>query len=596
MTARAEVDALGTELLQACDARDRACQPEANRLINEIAALEPWRSKVQEQARLIQARWNKASDYVNALGESFAEGTENLIALISGVDQALLDVGTTPVSRLTSEAAIAIQRARGERSRDPLHHHSGEQKKLLRDLLISRVPADEIAVGHATAETNTETKTLIRRAGSGFDASVRAVSAWHPLPWIVEPFEESRPPHLGLGLAYTSVRTDFVELPAMPDQPVATLSAASRNALSAFPPRQVFDAWQRTYAAEVEHTTHSRIPMPIEAMPRHPVPADAAALRHWYAAAAWGSAFRCPADHGTSTAQSRIAIATQAAVPFWLPPGHTVNYVDSEPLSPDDLADLRLPYAQVFLAFADPLQLDPIPDVDIPGFDTGYAWLAHIVTETVGKGRSRPYSMTEMLSAGTQAFTTERLNLLDLVAKLGARVEGIVFLADASGRMDDEFAWCITIPTKSGGVLGRWTLPASVQHTAFRDQAINLAAVTAWGDWHRPDDESDHTQPRSNSRPGADRRRLADTAATVRILNVKATARQDTGGGAEPGAQVAPHIRRGHWRRQRYGPNRSLVRRVRIAPVLVNASRGDIGHRVYRLPTVTDAHMQDRQR
>ncbi|WP_146097556.1 hypothetical protein [Nocardia nova] len=590
LSTRAEVDALKAKLRQACDDRDRACQPEADRLINEIAALQPWRSKVQEQMRLIQVRWGKASEYIDELGDTFSEGTENLLAIVSGVDQALLDIGTTPVAQLTSEAAVRIQRARGERSRDPIHHHSDKQKKLFKDLLISRIPADEVSTDHLASATDTEPATLVRRAGTVLDASVRAVSAWHPMPWIVEPSGESISPDLGLGLAFTSIRTDFVGLPEVPDQPAATMSAASRNALAARPPRQVFDAWHRTFAAETEHCIRSRIPTPVDATPRHPVPADAATLRHWYAAAAWGRAFRSPADCGTSTAHSRIAVATQAAVPFWLPPGHTVTYVDSEPLSSDDLGDLRLPYPQVFLAFADPLQLAPILELDIPGFDEAYAWLAHIVADIAAKERSRRQTITEVLSAGTRGFTGERLSMLDYTAHLGARVEGIVFLADALGRLDDEFAWCLTIPAKSGGVLGRWTLPASLERTAFRDQVINLAAVTAWGDWHRPEDDSAGGDLHATIQLDADRRRLTNAAATVRVLNVKTTARSDSGDGAYSGAQVAPHIRRGHWRRQRYGPSRSLVRRVRIAPVLVNASRGDIGHRVYRLPPVADGH------
>jgi hypothetical protein len=38
---------------------------------------------------------------------------------------------------------------------------------------------------------------------------------------------------------------------------------------------------------------------------------------------------------------------------------------------------------------------------------------------------------------------------------------------------------------------------------------------------------------------------------------------------------IAPHWRRGHWRMQRHGPQRSLVKRIRIKPILVNADRAE---------------------
>ena len=45
------------------------------------------------------------------------------------------------------------------------------------------------------------------------------------------------------------------------------------------------------------------------------------------------------------------------------------------------------------------------------------------------------------------------------------------------------------------------------------------------------------------------------------------------------GKSVTPHWRRGHWRRQHYGQGNSLVRRIRIAPVIVGGHKGDPAHR-----------------
>jgi hypothetical protein len=42
---------------------------------------------------------------------------------------------------------------------------------------------------------------------------------------------------------------------------------------------------------------------------------------------------------------------------------------------------------------------------------------------------------------------------------------------------------------------------------------------------------------------------------------------------AKAGGLLRPHWRRGHWRTQRHGPQRSLVKRIRIKPTLVNADR-----------------------
>ena len=79
-------------------------------------------------------------------------------------------------------------------------------------------------------------------------------------------------------------------------------------------------------------------------------------------------------------------------------------------------------------------------------------------------------------------------------------------------------------------------------------------------------------------------RRDADRhGADVHVLNVARTVGHARS--AEPtGKTVAPHVRRGHWRRQRYGEGNAQVRRIRIAPLLVNAHLGDMAERVYRLP------------
>jgi hypothetical protein len=58
--------------------------------------------------------------------------------------------------------------------------------------------------------------------------------------------------------------------------------------------------------------------------------------------------------------------------------------------------------------------------------------------------------------------------------------------------------------------------------------------------------------------------------------------------GEPTGRTTAPHRRRGHWRRQHYDYGRTQTRRIRIAPVVVNAGRlGAARPQIYRLPKPT---------
>ena len=583
LAARAEADALKAELAAACADRDHACQAEIGRLSNEIAALEPWVATMGEMDHRLDDRWAKLVGPLHLALGGGREGTESLVALLTADDVVVLRDGVKANARTTSATVTAIQRARGDRrTLRPQQHYNAAQAQMIKDLVASRLPADDL---RARADV-VDYEAIEGAVGGAREHSATAVSAWHPIPWIAEPSVDSARAAKSLGLVLDDAHTDFPEGPAIPTQPQATLSAATRNALGSLPTRRVFTEWQRVHAVAGEHTKESRIPMPLAAMPRHAIPADAAALQHWYSAAAWGSALRHAGGPGSS-AQSRIAVATQCAVPFWLPPGHTMNYVDSEPLSGDDRTEIRLPYAQVFLALADPMRLDPVAEPSAE-FDESWAWMAHTVSDILGRGQKR--NLATMLSAGTRGFTTNRIDVCELLEQRGARIEGVVLLADAAGRLDDEFAWCITVPAKSGGVLGRWTLPASLARTEFRDQVINLAAVAAWGDWHSPDADEKGDQDRAAGASNDEPR--ADGASAVRVLNVKATTRSESGTATGAGTRLSPHIRRGHWRRQRYGPKRSLEKRVRIAPVLVNASRGDIGPRVYRLPVTAAAGLR----
>jgi hypothetical protein len=135
----------------------------------------------------------------------------------------------------------------------------------------------------------------------------------------------------------------------------------------------------------------------------------------------------------------------------------------------------------------------------------------------------------------------------------------------------------------------RTVVPAHRSKCSWASVVENLAAACAWADWHEADQElaeiTTARRARQVTNEATFRRLYARGGpAGVRVLNVKRTA----GGGARThqptGRALSPHVRRGHWRRQRHGPAKTLVKRVRIAPVLVNASRSGLAPRVYRLP------------
>lgn len=71
--------------------------------------------------------------------------------------------------------------------------------------------------------------------------------------------------------------------------------------------------------------------------------------------------------------------------------------------------------------------------------------------------------------------------------------------------------------------------------------------------------------------------------AVVYMVGTEITSAQQSA--AERGL-IAPHWRRGHWRMQRHGPQRSLVKRIRIKPILVNADAAndqEVKGHVYRV-------------
>jgi hypothetical protein len=370
--------------------------------------------------------------------------------------------------------------------------------------------------------------------------------------------------------------------------PLASTPAASRNALAEQRAEGALGAWRsvfesrRLVAESLGLSSH-----PFAPLVHHPHPAQGLALQNAYALAAFAGWIH----HGPGSVYARAAIGLTAAATYWLPAGQTASFAESDPLNEADRAEMILPFPQVFLAFAEPLVLEPtISRSELT--EEKRAVLSEVTHDL--------YRDNGSVSSGFEhAFSRTHPDLMvlptvdEMLSEFGAHIEGVLLLADSLGRPEDRFAWCLTFPGAYGTTLGRFVVPALRSTTEYRDVVDNLTAVVAWAQWHEPDQSTD--VPLGVGRGELDAyitdpdfvRNARRAGAGIRVVDVRATNRGASARASHDGeateANVSPHIRRGHWRRQRFGHGLEQSKRIRIAPVLVNAYRGDIAHRVYRL-------------
>jgi hypothetical protein len=569
MRQRADLDAeLRADLAEAIAARDAACAPQIQRIGTDrdvirtatrdlVAANQPIR---RHHDRVIEWAWREM-------------GTELFYALLTG-NRAFTYQGVVSTG-LSSEATEAIQRARGVRHHKALDFTTDQKRALsVAAAAATGVALPDDVTGNEGDAWDAYTEALAEDAAA-------LIAFKNPIPWLDIAPQPEHPVSRALG-ANPHVRTSAINAPNTVPTVVelSTGTAAMRDATVAAGATKVADAFTPALQQGVTLAGHSQIPSPVASSPIYPAPADAASLHAWYAAAATGAWGRHRND-----ADGRIAVAAAAAVPYWLPPGHTIAYLDSEPLAEDDFDDLRLPFAQVLVTFAEPARLPAIAPAPLPRDDPRMAWIDHLASTKDGIDDPK-----DVIIAGTNNFASPFPTLWDAIATRGAYIEAVLLLGDAHGQLDDLFAWCIAIPAKtSAAVIGRWVIPASRSATSYAGIVANAAAVAAWADWHRPG-HSRNIDPQ-----GADAH--ADNAVgargrpddTVHVLNVTATTPAEaTTTGVPTGRTTAPHRRRGHWRRQHYGPGRAETRRIRIAPVMVNAGRlGTDRPQIYRLPHPT---------
>lgn len=564
---RAERDAqLRADLAEAIAARDAACAPQLARIASDRDVIRAATRQLTDLTRDIARHWQKVSEW------GWTEfGPETYYAILSG-KRAFVTEGVAS-RRLKSAATEAIQRARGVRTESALDFTA--QQKMALGMAVAAATGTELP-DDVTAVDGPEWDAYIEQVQAD---SAAVIAFKSPPPWLDIAAMDTHPISQLLG-ASSAVAEVTVNAPdALPNVvELSTGTAALREAVAAAGAHSVAEAYIDTLQHRVTQANQSQIPTMVASSAAYPAPADAAAMQAWYAASAMGAWAR----HRT-TANAQVAVAAAAAVPFWLPPGHTIAYLDSDPLSGEDIEDIRLPFAQVLVAFAEPPRLpaiNPGPLADDPRMK----WIDYIV----GSGEGLP-GVKDMIIGGTDEFQSPLPTLWDVIAARGAHVEAVLLLADAHGRLEDLFAWCVMIPSHTaGGALGRWVIAASRRATRYSSLIANAAAVAAWADWHRPGqarglDEQDVTAggeaPRQQRRPED----------TVHVLNVTATTPvdpQSSAAGEPTGRTTAPHRRRGHWRRQHFGPGRTQTRRIRIAPVMVNAGRlGADRPQIYRLPT-----------
>lgn len=534
--------------------------------------------------------WQRGLDRLLAHAPAGLTKTEQVewMAHKIGLDHRLRSRHLPPGAHVSVDRELRLSAIRGERSvladagdlgdaRDtPVRHAEGARPMLAR-------AAAQAGVG-GSAWAGLVARHAAAAASAASSTNRDAIALWQPAGWLdvdpVDPFE-------GLGYlgASSGEGTGSGRVRAHALLRAGALRAeASRD-------KEVLASAQALLA-------------PWAALPRYSRTVDAMSLRHLYANSALGVWVRAgerpipagadPADDETWSdphpsarvaAFAEVAYAMRTAVPFWLPPAQTHGFIDAEPAAHDTEEHLRLPFEAQSLFFGQPL-LVPAVDGDAGGVDSDL----HVALAFLSGDRGREqetFASFERPGAGAVPRTVSAL-----IGAFGARVEGVLLLADAEGRRRDEFAWCLAVRGAGEGlVAARLCVPARVSELTAPLRAVvdNAAAVTAWGRWHSPLEDTELSPGAAFAGSATGQRR--QVARMVHVLNVARTSGSGERG-VPTGKSVSPHRRRGHWRRQRVGPGLVETRLVWMAPVLVNASRNvDVASAVYRLPVELAARL-----
>lgn len=325
---------------------------------------------------------------------------------------------------------------------------------------------------------------------------------------------------------------------------------------------------------------NAALTLPWRTRPLIDDPVDAAALAHWYHRSGWAQSWPTLTDQAADSATDRTdGSSGPRAVPFWVPSEYCAGFADARPLPAD--TRLRLPFPTIFACFAQPWALPAHTDTS-PAEAWPYAGMLY------ARGLSRTGhapTLAEVLQR-LHGLTSDRSRLptpLQLVAQLGARVDGLILTADPDGTPADTFAWCVAVPHPWASKLARILIPASRAATAWRTQVDNMIAAIALSCWHP-------TATPQQAAAALPRRTVEEnpelSPLEVRVLDIDTTTATHRNHEA-PASDIArrPHLRRGHWRHQRVGDGRRDRRWTWVRPTTVNPSHA-LATQIYRLPDV----------
>ena len=374
--------------------------------------------------------------------------------------------------------------------------------------------------GWVPEDTSTDRAALAPFATSTvLDTSPQAAWAWAVPPWLRHPDTGDDAGELRRRLGATTSSA-----PAMPS--------------SAYPGPYL--------RADATVTT------PWRHLPLIAAPADAVDLVHWYHRSAWIQRWH----------------PEQTAVPFWLPAEHAVAYPQARPLP--EGTDIRLPFPLVFAAFATPWRIEPLAD----DFPADLISTQLVMLHARGRAANVPGASLATHLARLQATgLTDRNKLptpLEALDRFGGVVEGLLLAANQDGTPKDEFAWCIAIGHPIGLPIARITIPASRTANGWRTEVDNITAGIAFSCWHDPLPSEAPSTRQPSRHTGRLLARTADIPA-VRVLDIDATSpQQQRNNSAQPATNARPHLRRGHFRKQRVGPGRQDRRWTWVRPTTVN--------------------------
>lgn len=598
--ARAEARQAQERLREETEGLIEAAQPVLERQRAEVEYLKEVLAVMRGADHEVGKAWEKHFGYCVHLtpGASHVEQVETFFEHLTGT--AMVYHGPHGQHGTTTQI-MHVQRARGERStvRTPSSDHGPDDIVLATRFFRPHVhhalasagldPQSQLTTLDLENLTEQEEEAMmvaLQAAGAICESTpptldVDCLPVWGPGPLVQRSGERTRQmARLGVyAPGPTSSRTPT----PIPPLPLPSLSARTREAVATVDPATVVTTWRpalRTRHALAEALAGGTSPfMPRPAQAR---PSQAAALQHIYSQAALGDWVRVEhADWGMALA----ATGMTAAATYWLPRGQAASFAESEPLDDEAKAELRLPFPQVFLSFAEPLVLEP---TDAPTAQIDEAVPCMSLAAWSARVRPDP-ARTPMRSVLRATRSTTLPGIETIIAQRGASVEGVLLLSDDLGCPADDFAWCLSVASDYGESIGRFVVPARRSLTAHADLIDNLLAVVSWAKWHEPDSATDvplGMKPEDVDALIRSEEFQADaqrTGAGVRVIDAARTSRAARKTESPGGRQVGSHIRRGHWRKQRHGKGLSEVKMVRISPVLVNAHRGDMSPRVYRI-------------